>query len=196
MSFSYYQNQYYREKSGECTVNTKSVFFHFFFTFVSYEYSLIIICSVHYMITIAIQLEHHSQYVTWCVCITEYYVWYRDNSQAEIDEIPEDPDYRVLTLEKLLSATRGCTVTHMCIRGDVPPLGEIAPHVKQLQLHWLPDRDQSDRSVDRPPHTLIWVCSVYEFWKCQESSYHAGFCLQMRPFIKRLILSHSGNNVW
>ena len=152
------------------------------------------------MITITIQLEQHSQYVTWCVCITEYRVWYRDSSQAEIDEIPQlySSDYRFLTLDELVSAARGRgrTVTHMSIWGDIPPIDEIAPHLKQLRLSGPPDRDQSDRSVDQHPHTLIWVCSVHDFWKCQESSYHSGFCFQMRSFIKRLRLSHSANNVW
>ena len=86
-----------------------------------------------------------------CVCITEYEVWYRHDSQPEIDEIP-DLDYRYsdcrhLTLDELLSATHRLTVTHMCIRGDIPPLGEIAPHLKQLKLNYPPYRDQSDRSV-------------------------------------------------
>ena len=42
-----------------------------------------------------------------CVCITGYRVWYRDDSQAEIDEIPYlgYSDYRDLTLDELLSAT-------------------------------------------------------------------------------------------
>ena len=156
---------------------------------------MIIICSVH---TITIQLEHHSQYVTWCVCITDYWVWYRDDSQAEIDEIPdlEIEDYRLLTLDEIVSATRGHRVTHMSISGDIPPIDRIAPHLKQLQLRDPPDIDQSDRSVNGPPLTLIiWVCLVHDFWMCQEYSYHSGFYFQMRSFINGLILSHSANNV-
>ena len=111
------------------------------------------------MITITIQLEHHLQYVTCCVCITEYRVWYRDSSQAEIDEIPDlsFSDHRYLTLDELVSAARGRgrTVTHMSIWYDIPPLDKIAPRLKQLELYEPPDRDQSDRSVDRPPHTII-----------------------------------------
>ena len=130
---------------------------------------------IHWSLSVLfIQLEHHSQYVTWCVCITEYWVWYRDKSQAEIDEIPEYPDYRSLTLDELLSATHRHGVTHMYIQYDIPPLDEFAPHLKQLQLDYPPASDRSDRSVDRPPHTLIWVCLVYEFWRCQQNIYHAG----------------------
>ena len=117
------------------------------------------------MITITIQLEHHSQYVTWCVCITEYRVWYRDSSQADIDEIPELNYYkecRDLTLDELVSATRGYSVTHMSILGDIPPIDEIAPHLKQLRLFEPPDRDQSDRSVnDLLTHEYVWF-TIFE----------------------------------
>ena len=87
------------------------------------------------------------QYITCCVCITEYPVWYRHDSQPEINEIPAGQFHRDLTLDELLSATQGNVVTHMSIRGDIPPLDEIAPHLKQLELYIPQDRDQSHRSV-------------------------------------------------
>ena len=65
-----------------------------------------------------------------------------------MDEIPEYPDYRWLTLGEIVSATHGHIITHMAIRGyHIPPLNKIAPHLKQLQLRDPPNRDQSDRSV-------------------------------------------------
>ena len=65
----------------------------------------------------------------------------------------------------MVSATRGQgrTVTHMYIQYDIPPLDEIAPHLKQLKLREPPNSDQSDRSVNQPPHTLIRVRLVYDF---------------------------------
>ena len=87
------------------------------------------------------------QYSTCCVCITEYEVWYRHDSQPEISEIPSGQFHRDLTLDELLSATQGNVVTHMSIRWDIPPLDEIAPHLKQLKLDVPSDRDQSERSV-------------------------------------------------
>ena len=91
-----------------------------------------------------------------CVCITEYRVWYRHDSQPEIDEVPDldYSDYRDLTLDELLSATQGHIVTHMAITRDIPPVDEIAPHLKQLQLYHLPYRDQSDRSVSLCMHII------------------------------------------
>ena len=56
-------------------------------------------------------------------------------------------DLEELTLDELLSATRGRTITHISIWDDIPPLDRIAPHVKQLELNYPPYRDQSDRSV-------------------------------------------------
>ena len=108
-----------------------------------------------------------------CVCITEYVVWYRDDSQPEIDEIPRVPDYRSLTLDELVSATHGLTVTHMCIWGDIPPIDEIAPHIKQLELINLPDRNQSDRSASliiHQYHSLVdlrILLRVTEMSNCQ-----------------------------
>jgi hypothetical protein len=63
-----------------------------------------------------------------------YSVWYRDYSEGGIDEIPLEPDYRSLTLEQLVSATRGHKVTHMAIEGDIPPLHPIAPDLKVLKV--------------------------------------------------------------
>ena len=99
------------------------------------------ICNFYYHTIIYIR------YSTCCVCITEYEVWYRHGSQSEINEIPAGQFHGDLTLDELLSATQGNVVTHMSIRWDIPPLDEIAPHLKQLELYWLQDRDQSDRSV-------------------------------------------------
>ena len=96
--------------------------------------------------------------IVYCfVCITEYVVWYRD----EIDEIPAYPDYRNLTLDELLSATHRLTVTHMSIRGDIPPIDEIAPHVKELKLFRPPDRDQSDRSVSLIIHQYYSLVDLH-----------------------------------
>ena len=86
----------------------------------------------------------------YLVCVTEYSVWWRDDSQAEIDEIPPvySIDHRYLTLNELVTATRrGHTLTHVSIGGDIPPqLHSIAPHLKHLRLCYPPpDSDQSDR---------------------------------------------------
>ena len=62
---------------------------------------------------------------SYIVYITEYRVWWRDDSQAEIREIPASltviVDYRDLTLNELVTALQGKTVTHMSIYEDVPP---------------------------------------------------------------------------
>ena len=75
-------------------------------------------------------------------------MWWRDDSQAEIDEMPSlwSHEYRDLTLNELVTAIQGNTVTHMSIYGDIPPqLHSIAPHLKHLRLDMPPDSDQSDR---------------------------------------------------
>ena len=85
---------------------------------------------------------------SYIVYITEYRVWWRDDSQAEIDEIPfvGYSEYRDLTLNELVTAIKGNTVTHMSIAGDIPPqLHSIAPHLKHLRLNQPPDSDQLDR---------------------------------------------------
>ena len=80
----------------------------------------------------------------YLVCIIEYSVWWRDDSQAEIDELPL-AGHRDLTLNELVSATQGQTVAHMSINGDIPPqLHSIAAHLKQLRLIRAPDSDQSE----------------------------------------------------
>ena len=85
----------------------------------------------------------------YIVYITEYRVWWRDDSQAEIREIRHVgySEYRDLTLNELVTAIQGNTVTHMSIVGDIPPqLHSIAPHLKHLRLCYPPpDSDQSDR---------------------------------------------------
>lgn len=86
----------------------------------------------------------------YLVYITAYKVWWRDDSQVEIDEIPASltviVDYRDLTMNELVTAIQGKTVTHMSIYGDIPPqLHSIAPHLKHLRLNQPPDSDQSDR---------------------------------------------------
>ena len=84
----------------------------------------------------------------YLVYITEYRVWWRDDSQAEIDEIPYVgySEYRDLTLNELVTAIQGNTVTGMSLREDIPPqLHSIAPHLKHLKLIKAPDSDQSDR---------------------------------------------------
>ena len=86
----------------------------------------------------------------YLVCVTEYRVWWRDDSQAEIDEIPASltviVDYRDLTMNELVTAIQGKTVTHMSIYGDIPPqLHSIAPHLKHLRLYKPSGSHQSDR---------------------------------------------------
>ena len=84
----------------------------------------------------------------YIVYITEYRVWWRDDSQAENDAIPllGPSSYKDLTLNELVTAIQGNTVTHMSIKGDIPPqLHSIAPHLKHLRLYRPPDSDQSDR---------------------------------------------------
>ena len=84
----------------------------------------------------------------YIVYITEYRVWWRDDSQAEIDEIPYIgySDHKYLTLNELVTAIQGNTVTHMSIYGDIPPqLHSIAPHLKHLRLKEPPYSDQSER---------------------------------------------------
>ena len=83
----------------------------------------------------------------FCVCVTDYEVWYREDSQREINAVPAYPDCRELSLAELVSATRGLTVTHMYMNGDIPPLELVAPHLKHLGLFSPSNRDQSDRSV-------------------------------------------------
>ena len=94
-----------------------------------------------------------------------YWIWYRDDSQPEMEEIPDHDysGYRHRTLDELLSATRGHTVTHMSIRDDIPPLEKIAPLLKQLRLRLptLPHRDQSDRSVSICISSLLYKGSDY-----------------------------------
>ena len=84
----------------------------------------------------------------YIVYITEYRVWWRDDSEAEIREIRHVgySEYRDLTLNELVTAIQGNTVTHMSIKGDIPPqLHSIAAHLNQLRLYQPPDSDQSDR---------------------------------------------------
>ena len=69
-------------------------------------------------------------------------MWYRDSSEPEIDEIPDVVWMKNLTVEELISSTRGHTITHMCIEGDIPPLDMIVPHIKQLKIMKLPHNDQ------------------------------------------------------
>ena len=83
----------------------------------------------------------------YIVYITEYRVWWRDDSQAENDAIPllGPSSYKDLTLNELVTAIQGNTVTHMSIVGDIPPqLHSIAPHLKHLRLKLSLYSDQSD----------------------------------------------------
>ena len=84
----------------------------------------------------------------YIVYITEYRVWWRDDSEAEFDEIPllGPSSYKDLTLNELVSSTQCHTVTHMSIEGDIPPqLHSIAPHLKHLRLYKPSGSHQSDR---------------------------------------------------
>ena len=89
--------------------------------------------------------------------MTVYSVWYRDDSQAEIDNIPVSPRYSLRTLDQLLSAAREHNITHMSIKYGVPPLHKIAHHLKQLKLDEQPDSDQSDRldNLNLPSNTVV-----------------------------------------
>ena len=87
--------------------------------------------------------------------------------------IPVYPDYSDLTLDELLSATHRLTITHMSIWGDIPPIDKLAPHIKQLELINLPDRNQSDRSASliiHQYHSLVdlrILLRVTEMSNCQ-----------------------------
>ena len=59
----------------------------------------------------------------YIVYITEYRVWWRDDSQTEIDELPDQWSHKheYFTLNELVTAIQEHTVTHMSIAGDIPP---------------------------------------------------------------------------
>ena len=88
-----------------------------------------------------------------CTCVdgvffimTGYRVWYRHDGEPDIDRIPTVPDIKPLTLQQLREATQGLHITHMCIRGDIPPnLESIAADIRQLIVRDLGDGHQLTR---------------------------------------------------
>jgi hypothetical protein len=81
-------------------------------------------------------------------CFSDFYVWFRSDSEPEIKEIPyhDDTEYKLLTVDALKAATKGAQITHMAIDGNIPPnLQTITPHLKQLRLRGIPDSDQLKR---------------------------------------------------
>ena len=46
----------------------------------------------------------------------KYKIWYRDDSEPDIDDIPEDVKYSNVTLHEFISATEGMTVGETGLR--------------------------------------------------------------------------------
>ena len=75
--------------------------------------------------------------------MTGYEVWYRHDAEQNIHFIPVNPATKSLTLQQLREATQGLHITHMFIRGDIPPgLESIAADVQKLKVENLRDDDQ------------------------------------------------------
>ena len=77
-----------------------------------------------------------------------YSIWFRHTSEPEIDRIPSisDIEFTVLTQNDLRKTAQTIDITHMCIKGNVPPgLHQIAPNLKQLKLFQVPHTDQLQR---------------------------------------------------
>ena len=77
-----------------------------------------------------------------------YEIWSRHTSEPEIDRIPSERtiEFMVLTLDELRKTAQTIDITHMCIKGNVPPgLHQIAPNLKQLRLQEILHTDQLQR---------------------------------------------------
>ena len=72
--------------------------------------------------------------------ISGYKVWYRHTQQPHIDKIPDDAFKQLQSMTySQLDITHTLDITHMCIRGDIPPaLHRIASNLKQLRLKDIP----------------------------------------------------------
>ena len=74
-----------------------------------------------------------------------YAIWFRHTLEPEIDRTPYilDNRFKEFTLDELRKTAQTIDITHMCIKGNVPPgLHQIAPNLKQLRLWRLPHTDQ------------------------------------------------------
>ena len=82
--------------------------------------------------------------------ISGYKVWYRHTQQPHTDRIPYEAEYQLqsMTYSQLVDLTHTLDITHMCIRGDIPPaLHRIASNLKQLKLWDIPHIDQLQQLV-------------------------------------------------
>ena len=82
--------------------------------------------------------------------ISGYNVWYRHTQQPHIDRIPYEAydQLQSMTYSQLVDIARTLDITHMCIRGDIPPaVHRIASNLKQLKLWEIPHIDQLQQLV-------------------------------------------------
>lgn len=78
----------------------------------------------------------------------DYQIWYRHASQPDIDDISniDDRELKLKSLSELLAAAKKINITHMFIRGNIPPnLDRLAPNLKQLRLSRIASEDQLQR---------------------------------------------------
>lgn len=69
----------------------------------------------------------------------KYELWYRHNGEPDIKELPSpfSCTYKVMSEESIRSDIGTHSITHMHIKGDVPPsLPTLAPEVSQLGLRY------------------------------------------------------------
>ena len=196
VSFSYDQTQYYREKSCECIVNWScQVFFNLFLLLLKF-FDYYLFCSLCYY-------DNHSIRASFTVCYMMC-LYYRVLCLVQRWQSGWDWWDTWLELLRLQRSHTGWVIiSYPRSRTHSDSYGYQRWHTtarwdsssSKTAAAPCPTKQWSVRQVS-PPHTLIWVCLVHDFLKCQESSYHSGFCFRMRSFIKRLILTNSSNNVW
>lgn len=83
-----------------------------------------------------------------------YEIWYRDKNEPPLEKIPNFPEYKASTLEELMAATSDLVITHMAVRGDIPPIDTIAPELKALKLSVIKDKAQ-----------MTWLVDCYSVFK-------------------------------
>ena len=77
-----------------------------------------------------------------------YAIWFRHTLEPEIDRIPyiQYIRFKEFTLDELRKTAQTIDITHMYIKGNVPPgLHQIAPNLKQLRLQEIPHTEQLQR---------------------------------------------------
>ena len=100
---------------------------------------------------------------------SKYKIWYHHTSEPDINYIPYniiDIDLTSYTPDELSAATQGLEITHMYIKGNIPPnLDKIAANLREIKLSDTTNSDQLQKwvmvSLWRVETTLLFDMPVF-----------------------------------